>query len=550
VTKRPIIALRLLWALASGLQLETSVAQAPPSASQAPPPAPQPAAAPNTAAEQRFDVHEDRVLGNTVMSNREIEGVLYPRLGDSKTLADVEAARTALENAYHASGFATVFVDIPPQEVNNGIVRLRVTEGRVRVRTITGARYFSEGKILDALPATQPGQVPKLPELQRELNAVNAQTPDRTVVPILKAGPDPGTMDLALQVNDHVPLHGSLDINNDYTPDTSSLRATASLSYNNLFNDLDSIAVQYTGSPEHAGQVSVSNATYGFAPFAGGIRPSVSFTDSNSDTATIGTLGVLGKGQIIGARMSFPALQAPGELDAFTLGLDYKHFRNTISLETTGATIEPISYVNASVGYSGAWQRGSASGMVEQTGSLNITGNFGPRGLANETVNFDNSRYQARGNYAYLHADGSFTTRLPGNMQLLLRAAGQDALDPLVVYEQMSVTGSDGVRGYLSAEDLGDTAWKGTLQLTSPPAVTRSFTLGDGFIFFDGGRSHYIDALSGEPRHYSLRSYGAGLDILPGHSVSGSLTWAMPLDNGPRTKAHDSRVLFDVKGSF
>ena len=89
---------------------------------------------------QRFDVHEYRVLGNTVMSNRDIEGVLYPLLGDGKTIGDVDTARGALEKAYHDAGYATVFVDIPPQEINEGIVRLRVTEGKTRVRTISGAR--------------------------------------------------------------------------------------------------------------------------------------------------------------------------------------------------------------------------------------------------------------------------------------------------------------------------------------------------------------------------------------------------------------------------
>lgn len=501
------------------------------------------------APEQHFDVHEYRVLGNTVLTNREIEGVLYSRLGDQKTLTDVESARAALEEAYHSAGYATVFVDIPPQEVADGIVRLRVTEGRVRVRTISGARYFSEGRILEQLPATQPGQVPKLPQLQRELNALNTQTPDRTVVPVLKAGPEPGTMDLALNVNDHLPLHGSLDINNDYTPDTSSLRATASLSYNNLFGDLDNIAVQYTGTPQHTGQVSVANVTYGFAPFAGGIRPSVSFTNSSSNTATIGTLGVLGDGQIYGTRFAFPLAQLPGDTQALTVGADYKHFRNTISLEES-ATIEPVSYVNFSLGYAGTWQNLDQAGQPSQVLTFDATGNFGPRGLANETLNFDTTRFMARGNYAYLHADASFMSRLPARMQLELRLSGQDTVDPLLVYEQMSITGADGVRGYLSAEDLGDSAWKGTLQLDSTPLVIRSFDVGNLFVFYDTGHSHNIDALSGEPRHYDLRSWGAGLNILPGHFVSGSLTWAEPLTAGPRTKAHDSRVLFDLKGSF
>jgi hemolysin activation/secretion protein len=531
---RQILALRVLFAVAAGLPL-AAVATEPP------------AAAPS---EQQFDVHEYRVLGNTVMSNRDIEGVLYPRLGDKKTLADVETARAALENAYHTAGYATVFVDIPPQEVGDGIVRLRVTEGRIRVRTISGARYFSEGKILERLPAAAPGQVPKLPDLQQQLNAINTETSDRTVVPVLKAGPEPGTMDVALNVTDHLPLHASLDINNDYTPDTSSLRATASLSYNNLFGDLDSIAVQYTGSPQRTGEVSVANATYGFAPFAGDIRPSFSFTNSSSNTATIGTLGVLGKGQMYGARVGFPLVQLPGDTQALTLGVDYKHFRNTISLQEAGNVIQPVSYVNFSLGYTGGWQFSAPSGQVRQIVTLEVTGNFGPRGLANQTLNFDNSRFMARGNYAYLHASASFLTRLPADMQLQLRLSGQDAIDPLLVYEQMSITGADGVRGYLEAEDLGDTAWKGSLQLESTPLLVRTFNLGDAFLFYDVGHSHTIYALEGEPRHYSLRSWGVGLNILPGHSISGTLTWARPLADGPRTGARESRVLFDLKGSF
>jgi hypothetical protein len=47
-------------------------------------------------AEQRFDVQEYRVIGNTVLTGRDIEGLLYPLLGLNKTIKDVEAARTAL----------------------------------------------------------------------------------------------------------------------------------------------------------------------------------------------------------------------------------------------------------------------------------------------------------------------------------------------------------------------------------------------------------------------------------------------------------------------
>src|ERR1700677_2889286 len=97
---------------------EATGAQAP-----APPPAQSTPAA--------FDVLELRVQGNTVLDARSVESAVYPFTGPAKHMADVEAARAALERAYHDHGFGTVFVDIPEQSVDDGVVRLRVTEGRL-----------------------------------------------------------------------------------------------------------------------------------------------------------------------------------------------------------------------------------------------------------------------------------------------------------------------------------------------------------------------------------------------------------------------------------
>src|SRR6201995_3142454 len=72
-----------------------------------------------------FDLWELRVLGNTVLPRIDVESVVYPFLGPKKHISDVEAARKALETTYHQKGYGTVFVDIPEQDVEEGIVRLR-----------------------------------------------------------------------------------------------------------------------------------------------------------------------------------------------------------------------------------------------------------------------------------------------------------------------------------------------------------------------------------------------------------------------------------------
>ena len=101
----------------------------------------------------QFDVMEFRVLGNTVLPPADIERAVYPFLGPGKSIDDVQAARAALEQAYRSAGRGTVYVDVPEQDVEGGIVRLKVTEGQLRQVRVQGAQYFSGRQIRNALPA-------------------------------------------------------------------------------------------------------------------------------------------------------------------------------------------------------------------------------------------------------------------------------------------------------------------------------------------------------------------------------------------------------------
>jgi hemolysin activation/secretion protein len=511
--------------------------------------------------EQHFDVGEYRVLGNTVLTGRDIERLLYPLLGPNKTLTDVESARTALETLYHDHGYGTVFVDIPPQRVSDGIVRLRVTEGRLEREQISGAHYFPERDVIAALPAAKPGTVLQLSKLQEELTAVNTATPDRSVVPVLKAGSAPGTVDLSLQVTDHLPLHGSLELNNQASLDTRSLRSVASLSYGDLFGHLDTLSLQYQFTPQEFDQVRVFAANYVFHSFESGLQPSLQYINSNSNVAAVGTLGVLGIGEITGFRLAYPLLTNPDSLQSVTFGVDYKHFRNLINVNSTTADDTPISYVNLSFAYAGLWR------SKFLTTTFSTTANAGPRGLVNNESEFANDRAEGRSNYFYVRSDLAFDVKLPADFSLRLRVAGQATAEPLITNESFSIAGSDGVRGYLESEVLGDKGIKETLQLTSPGWHMHERVLGDAYAFYDAGRTWVLASLACEPTGtgINLRSWGGGFDILPGQKLTGSLTWAKALDSatdlgstasagcpasGPATLAGQSRVLFVLRGSF
>ena len=500
--------------------------------------------APAAKSEARFDVLEYRVLGNTVLDGRAIERVLYPLLGEHKTLADVEDARKALEQLYHDRGYGTAFVDIPPQTVKDGLVRLRVTEGVLESRVIHGAKYFPEGDVLVRIPAATPGQVLQLSKLQQQLGAINSETPDRSVVPVLKAGSTPGTVDLALTVNDTLPVHGSLELNNQATLDTRPLRSIASLSYTDLFGRLDTLAFQYQFTPQQPDQVRVFALNYLSHPFESGIQPSLSYINSNSNVPTAGTLGVIGIGEITSGKLAYTVESVPGSLQTVSFDIDYKHFRNTISQSATTALDTPITYLNLSAAYGGNWY-----GDKHNT-TFSLTLNAGPRHAVNSAEEFENDRYQGRANYFDVRADLATLLTLPAGFGLRLRAAGQGAVDPLITNEDFSLAGVDAVRGYLESEELVDAGIKGTVQLYSPRLRRGARTLFDGYTFYDAGKGRIFDALPEQPGSVRLRSWGVGMDILPGEKVTGSATWAKALDDATQTRAGSSRVLFDIRGSF
>ena len=84
-----------------------------------------------------FDLLELRVKGNTLIDSKQVGRAVYPFLGPKKTIDTVESARAALEKLYQSLGYQTVAVDIPEQDVKNGIVYLQVVEGKVsRLRVV------------------------------------------------------------------------------------------------------------------------------------------------------------------------------------------------------------------------------------------------------------------------------------------------------------------------------------------------------------------------------------------------------------------------------
>ena len=486
-----------------------------------------------------FAVYEIRVGGNTILDARTIERAVYPHLGPQRTMRDLEAAQRDLEQAYRDAGWPTVLVNIPQQSVgDDGVVRFRVTEGRIDRVRVTGARYYSNRKILANLPSVKSGTSLNGPQLEDELSTLAQRAPTRSIVPVIKAGRSPGTVDLELKVADKLPLTASVEVNDRATLDTVPNRLNLNVQYNNLWQKDHSIGLQYQMTPEDLDQISVAGLTYLLRPEASSNVYALYAVRSNSDFVASGNFGVLGEGDIVGFRAVRP-IAATGEWGpgSVAVGMDYKNFNDQIVLSADDSLVTPIEYMV----FSGTFSRSvtSLGGRVAfDTGAY-----FGVPDVFNGRREFEDKRFKASPNFLYINGGLSLNRPLTERLSVLASFRGQLSDAPLIGNEQLSAGGMDTVRGYFEAEQLADYGLIGTLQLNMTLRPVDNVRLrGYGFVDWAGLANH--QPLPGEARRFELASAGLGLDFTTTAGVSGTLQWGWPLHDAARTQADDHRFLF------
>jgi hemolysin activation/secretion protein len=496
--------------------------------------------------ERHFDVAAYDVDGNTVLSQIEIEEAIYPFLGENKTAADVDDARAALERAYQSRGFQTVQVEIPQQDAKDKIVRLHVVEGRVEELRVVGARYYLPSDIKALAPSLGEGKVPNIPEVQKDIVALN-QLPDRKVTPTLRAGREPGTLDVDLQVEDQLPLHGSLEINNRKSQNTTDLRTIATVSYDNLWQLGHSLSLSYQVAPENTKDAEVYSATY-LARVPG--RPwsfQLNAIKTNSDVSTVGATDVIGNGDIVGLRGILNLAGTPTFSHSLSGGIDYKHFLENVSQGGSGGVETPVTYYPFTITYTGSQQESTALDY----GTLAAV--FAHPGFGSSTPQFDNKRFQAKPQFAYLRGTASRTQNLPLGSNALVEVEGQLATQALISNEQFSAGGASSVRGYDEAQALGDYGVRGTVELRSPSFAEHLDSAVDDLhvlVFAEGAGLWLHQPLPGQQISTTLASTGFGLRLRLLNHLNGAFDIAFPLLAVGDVVAGEPRFNFRVSSEY
>ena len=489
----------------------------------------------------KFDIFEYAVEGNNQLQDIDIERAVTPFLGEGKTLRDIDGARAALEGMYHDAGYLTVLVTIPEQDVGNGSVTLNVVEGEVDKLRVKGAEYHLASGIKDKMPELAAGKVPYFPQVQRELDALN-RSADLKATPVLKPGRIPGKVEIALDVEDELPLHGSVSYDNRQSANTTPQRLSANVRYDNLWQLGHSASLTLQTSPQNSDEVRVAALTYVLPASQRGDAFALYSVISRSKFASLAGspgLGLLGNTNIFGARYALPLPGLDNYSQSMSFGLDYKDVKQSVVLPGAVELPTPITYTPLVAAYNGSWLGKDRTTSIEATTTLGMRGLFG-----DSDSDFAAKRSGASAQFFALRAAVQHTV-VVNRWSLSGKVEGQIASGPLVSNEQFSAGGAESVRGYLESERSGDSGFRYAFEARTPrlPFFSDTPLRMTGLAFYEGARLRTLQPVFPQTSYTSLRGTGLGLRMTGWKGMSFDLDWARALVDGDITRAGDNRLL-------
>lgn len=485
------------------------------------------------AADEHFDIIRFQIDGNSLLTEADILRAVGPQVGAGKVYGDIQKTVEALEFAYRKAGYSAVQVYVPEQELLGGIVLIQVSESTVGMITVTGNNHFDEENIRSSLRTLSPAHSPNLRELSAAIQLANGN-PAKQVKVALGRGAQDDQIDANITVTDNVPLHTLLTVDNTGTSATGKWRTGVALEYANLFNRDQVATIAYTTSPGSPGGVHVNLWSFGYRVPLYDIGDSVDIIYGHSSVSTPGAsptlgglLGIIGKGDVFGARWNHFLARKGNYTSKLVYGFDYKSINSRCSVNGGEMSFAPptpsistcVPYTVMPLGMTYLGQQKTDTELIEF--NIGFARNF-PIGTRYTNVDgqMDRYSYLTPGNrnthddFMILHGGATFFKTYVNDWQVRIAANVQFARDPLLASEQFGLAGSTSVRGFDERAVAADGGTVINAEIYTPELAGKNGMLGNlrFLIFYDVGRGYNLKVgLGATPAHLSVASAGFGV---------------------------------------
>jgi hemolysin activation/secretion protein len=470
----------------------------------------------------RFDIKSYKVEGNTLLAADSLESILSPFTGKERDFGTVQEALDALEQAYRDQGFSMVAVSLPEQELEVGVVRLKVNENRLGKINIEGNRYFDQANIRRSLPELNQGETPNLNAVSRSLKIAN-ENPARKINLQLMNSDKENEIDANITVKDESPWKIGITADNTGEKQTGIVRLGALLQHANVFNRDHLLTLQYITSPEKVDHVSIYSLGYRMPFYSLGSSLDLIGAYSNVDSGTISaatnSMDVSGKGTILGIHYNQNLNRIGNYEHKVTLSLDYRAYENSVDFMGNqlgnNVTVHPVSLT-----YAGTLAVDTITAGFYLTDLQNLSSRWDGRDTAED---IEKARPGAPRGYNIVRYGANLSYALGADWQARMQFNGQYTNDPLVPGEQYGIGGATTVRGFSERQFSNDQGYSGNIEIYTPDlsglfgvSAFQSRLL----VFHDRGYVSRKDALPGDTVSTEIGSIGSGLRIMDGKRFS------------------------------
>jgi hemolysin activation/secretion protein len=495
-------------------------------------------------AKKRFVLKSVVVEGNTVYSNEALKSSYSDMLGKEVSMLDAQSIARRITDQYRRDQFILSQAIIPPQEIKNGVLKVRVIEGYISDVRVEGDTKY--GNIINQYGEQIKKQRPiKTSDLERYLLLMD-DLPGSTAKGLVRPSPtQPGAAELVVTL-ELKKFEGSYTLDNRGSKFVGPNQHTATFAANSIFGVYDRTTVRViTTSPttelrfidlQHEQQVGKEGTRLVFTGSYSHSEPgdSLKILDIHADST------------FFQVKVLHPFQRSRQEN---LVGRAIFDVRNT---ET-----DVFGNTNLSEDRLRVVRLGGSYDFADKLFGVNLIDAQVSHGLDVFGATDDNdneSRSDAEHPFTKFNLDVTRTQALPRGFSIFTAASAQYSLDRLLAAEQFSIGGAAFGSAYDPSELSGDHGIAGRVELRYGQA------LGDPFLnsyqvygFYDIGRVWVEDAGAGGNDKMSLASAGLGLRTNFSEHFSGDFQVADPLTkevNNQGGHAKSPRLFFSLIGRF
>lgn len=415
-----------------------------------------------------------RFEGNTLLSAKQLSGVLAEYLNRPLGFNQLQAAAAVVANVYQESGWI-VRAYLPRQDVTDGVVTIQIVEAVFGSALIEGGSLVGPAQISSIVDAHQKkGDLLSAGSIERAL-LIADDLPGINVVGGFNEGKVEGETDLIVRVTDEPRATG------DVTVDNTGLRAMGREKYAASANINSPLGLGdlLTGSLISTRGSGYGRVGYSMPLGANGWRVGANVSKLSYKLVAPELIALESKGRSnsTGLDLSYPVLRSKLRNINFSLNYDHKTFDN----ESLGATTSSYEVKVLGIGLNGSFTDtfgggGSSSASVTVSdGSVNLNGS------PNQAT--DAITTSTGGHYRKLRYSLGRQQVLNNDWSLSFSLSGQFANKNMDSSEKFFLGGSGGVRAYPTNEGGGSVGHLSSVELRWRVAEGVTATS-----FFDWGR--------------------------------------------------------------